>query len=195
MTRDKTGACPKSILSYGGWHVWNHISINKIHLKFCKKWEEIGINKCSHSNKYSFGGQISRSFFSVYLKRFSTDQSGGYPWSGPGSEMDKSSCTCTAAETPQFLSHTQAGGQKSVDEYTLCNECKTNIVLQISVHKLLPSNITSLKKIHLIPFSLLTWLRSVHFGPYKYKMRGKSIWNIWTRIKWEVNLSEIFGCG
>ena len=30
----------------------------------------------------------------------------------------------------------------------------------------------------------------VHF---KYKMRGKYIWNIWMWIKWEVNLSEIFG--
>ena len=65
-----------------------------------------------------------------------------------------------------------------------------NIVLQISVHNLLASNISI---IQLVPFSLLSWFRSVHFVHYKYKMRGKSTWNIWMRIKWEGNLSEIFG--
>ena len=35
-------------------------------------------------------------------------------------------------------------------------------------------------------FSLLSWLRSVQFVHYKFKMRAKSIWNIWKRIKWEV---------
>ena len=46
-----------------------------------------------------------------------------------------------------------------------------------------------------VPFSLPSWLRSVHFVLYKYKMRGNSIWNIWMWIKWERNLSEIFGRG
>ena len=40
-------------------------------------------------------------------------------------------------------------------------------------------------------FPLLSWLRSVHLIPYKYKMRGKSIWNIWTRIKWEAKLTNL----
>ena len=66
------------------------------------------------------------------------------------------------------------------------------------MHKLLPTNISINKKVHLIPFSLFTSLRSVHFAPYKYrmkyldadKMRGKSIWNIWTPIKWEEKLQN-----
>ena len=44
-------------------------------------------------------------------------------------------------------------------------------------------------------FSLPSWLRSVHFVPFKYKMRGKSIWNIWMRIKWKGNLSQILWRG
>ena len=46
-------------------------------------------------------------------------------------------------------------------------------------------------RIQLVLFSLLSWLRSVNFVPYKYKMRGKSIWNIWTRIKWEAKLANL----
>ena len=38
------------------------------------------------------------------------------------------------------------------------------------------------ERVQFVPFSLLSWLRSFHFVPYKYEMRGKSIWNIWTRI-------------
>ena len=47
------------------------------------------------------------------------------------------------------------------------------------------------ERVQFVPFSLLSWLRSVHFVPYKYKMRGKSIWNIWTRIKWEAKLANL----
>ena len=47
------------------------------------------------------------------------------------------------------------------------------------------------ERVQFVPFSLLSWLRSVHFVPYQYKMRGKSIWNIWTRIKWEAKLANL----
>ena len=67
-----------------------------------------------------------------------------------------------------------------------CKYLCTTCLLQILV---------SFRIVQLVPFSLLGWLRSVHFVHYKYKMRWKSIWNIWMRIKWEQNLSEIFGRG
>ena len=50
-----------------------------------------------------------------------------------------------------------------------------------------------LGRVQLVPFSLLSWLRSVHFVPYRYKMKGKYFWNVLMRIKWERNQSEIFG--
>ena len=54
------------------------------------------------------------------------------------------------------------------------------------------------ERVQFVPFSLLCWLRSVDFIPYKYRMRRKSIWNIWTRIKWEAKLASLKccnGCG
>ena len=47
-----------------------------------------------------------------------------------------------------------------------CKYLCTTWLLQILV---------SFRRVQLVPFSLLSWLRSVHFVPYKYKMRGKSI--------------------
>ena len=35
------------------------------------------------------------------------------------------------------------------------------------------------------------WVDWEVFILYKYKMRGKSIWNIWTRIKWEAKLANL----
>ena len=43
-----------------------------------------------------------------------------------------------------------------------------------------------IRSVQLVPFSFLSWWRSVHFVHYKFKMRAKSIRNIWTQTKWEV---------
>ena len=40
----------------------------------------------------------------------------------------------------------------------------------------------------ILRFVPTSWLRSIHFVHYKYKMRGKYIWNLWVRIKWEGNI-------
>ena len=37
----------------------------------------------------------------------------------------------------------------------------------------------SFKRVQLVPFSLPSWSRSVHFVLFRYKMQGISIWNIW----------------
>ena len=52
----------------------------------------------------------------------------------------------------------------------------------------LRKKLVSFKRIQLVPFSLPSWLRKIHFVLYKYKMRGNSIWNIWIWIKWEAKL-------
>ena len=74
----------------------------------------------------------------------------------------------------------------------LCTSCSRQILV-------------SFRRVQLVSFSLLSWLRSVRFVPCRYKMRGKSIWNIWirnkmrgksiwniwTRIKWEAKLTNL----
>ena len=72
-----------------------------------------------------------------------------------------------------------------------CKYCFANICAQLACFKYLYHSEVFNSSL----FSLLSWLRNVHFVHYKYKMRWKSIWNIWMRIKWERNLSEIFGRG
>ena len=57
----------------------------------------------------------------------------------------------------------------------------------------LRQKLVSFKRVQLVPFSLPNWLRSVHFVLYKYKMRGNSIWNIWTLLKWEAKLAHWSG--
>ena len=80
----------------------------------------------------------------------------------------------------------------------LLNEANFMVKLRFEGWKLCFANICApvtwvkyLTEFNSTCFPLLSWLKSVHLVPYKYKMRGKYIWNIWTRIKWEAKLTNL----